>query len=313
MRSLSVLIESWRFWRAKRSILKPAPFDYIAPQTVDEALAALRQNVPDARILAGGQSLLPLLNLRLTQPKILIDLNGIPTLEGIHQSAGDLIIGAMTRQSKVERSSLVQLKCPILVAALRQVGHVAIRHRGTIGGSLVHADPAAELPAVTLALDAQFEVIRDRESRTIAAEKFFIDYLTTALGPDEILQKIVFPVLRPSSGYAVEEIVRRHGDFAVAGVAAAVTLDEAGRIDAARIALFGVAPTAVRVRAVEAALKDQTPTAGTIRDAAALLDDLLEPPSDVHGSSAYRKHVSTILAVRALTKAVQQCHERRLT
>jgi carbon-monoxide dehydrogenase medium subunit len=294
-------------------ILKPAPFDYLAPQTIEEALAALRETSSDARLLAGGQSLMPLLNLRLTKPKILIDLNGIAALEGIQESAGNLSLGAMTRQSKVERSSLVQLKCPILVAALRQVGHVAIRHRGTIGGSLVHADPAAELPAVALALDAKFEVVRDGVKRTIAAEEFFIDYLTTALGSDEILEKVIFPVLQPFSGYAVEEITRRHGDFAIAGVVAVVTLDDAARMDETRIAFFGVAPTAIRARPVEAALRGQTPDAAVIRDAAALLDDLLDPPSDVHGSSAYRKHVSTILAVRALTRAVQQCHERRLT
>jgi carbon-monoxide dehydrogenase medium subunit len=294
-------------------ILKPAPFDYLAPQTIEEALAALRQTSSDARLLAGGQSLMPLLNLRLTKPKILIDLNGIAALEGIQESAGKLSLGAMTRQSKVERSSLVQLKCPILVAALRQVGHVAIRHRGTIGGSLVHADPAAELPAVALALDAKFEVVRDGVKRTIAAEEFFIDYLTTALGSDEILEKVIFPVLQPCSGYAVEEITRRHGDFAIAGVVAVVTLDDAAKMDETRIALFGVAPTAIRARPVEAALRGQTPDAAVIRDAAALLDDLLDPPSDVHGSSAYRKHVSTILAVRALTRAVQQCQERQLT
>ena len=273
----------------------------------------LQQNRSEARLLAGGQSLMPLLNLRLTQPKILIDLNGISSLEGIEETSANLLIGAMTRQSKVERSLAVQRRCPVLVEALRQVGHVAIRHRGTIGGSLVHADPAAELPAVALVLDAKFEVIRNGVKRTIAAADFFIDYLTTAVGSDEILEKIIFPVLQPSSGYAVEEVARRHGDFAIAGVVAVVRLDRAERIDEARIALFGIAPTAIRASGVEAALKGQTPSAVVIREAVALLGDRLDPPSDVHASSAYRKHVSMVLAARALTRAVQSCHERQLS
>jgi CO/xanthine dehydrogenase FAD-binding subunit len=285
----------------------------MAPQTVEEAAAVLQQHRSEARLLAGGQSLMPLLNLRLTQPKIIIDLNGISSLAGIEESSANLLIGAMTRQSKVECSLAVQRGCPILVEALRQVGHVAIRHRGTIGGSLVHADPAAELPAVALVLDAKFEVIRNGVKRTIAAADFFIDYLTTAVGSDEILQKIIFPVLQPSLGYAVEEITRRHGDFAVAGVAAVVRLDRAERIDETRIALFGVAPTAIRAPAVEATLKGQTPSAVVIREAAALLGEMLDPPSDVHASSAYRKHVCRVLATRALMRAVQRCHERRLS
>ena len=292
--------------------MKPAPFEYIAPRSLGEALTALRENIPDAKILAGGHSLMPLLNLRLTKPKMLIDLNGISGLDSIHDISGNLAIGAMTRQNKVELSRVVRERCPILAEAIRHIGHVAIRHRGTIGGSLVHADPAAELPAVALALDAKFEITRDGVGRTVTAENFFIDYLTTALGPDEILKTIIFPVLQPSSGYAVQEIARRHGDFAVAGVAAVVDLDEGAKISDARIALFGVAPTSVRARRVEAALRGQKPDPNVIRDAAALLDDVLDPPSDVHASGAYRKQVAAVLTVRAITRAVQLCHERGL-
>ena len=292
--------------------MKPAPFDYIAPQDLQEALLTLRDNGPDARMLAGGQSLVPLLNLRLTKPRILVDLNGISGLDTIRETSEGLLIGAMTRQSTVERSSLVQQRCPILAESIRYIGHVAIRHRGTIGGSLVHADPAAELPAVALALDAKFEVVRDGLDRAIPAGEFFIDYLTTALAPDEILRQIVFPEGRPSSGYALEEIARRHGDFAIAGVVALVDLDEAGKIADARIALFGVAPMPVRARKVEGALIGQEPNEHAFRDATAFLDDVLDPPGDIHASSAYRTHAAAVLTVRALTRAVQVCRDRRL-
>ena len=292
--------------------MKPAPFEYVAPHSVEEALAALQQNIPDGRILAGGQSLMPLLNLRLTKPKILVDLNGISALEGIRETAGSISIGAMTRQRRVERASLVQERCPVLAEAIRHIGHVAIRHRGTIGGSLVHADPAAELPAVALALEAKFEVARDGIDRTIPAEEFFIDYLTTALAPDEILRQIVFPIVRPSSGYALEEVTRRHGDFAIAGVVAIVDVNDAGKIADARVALFGVASSPVRARKVEGALIGQEPDEDTIPGAAALVEDFLDPPGDIHASSAYRKHVAAVLTARALKRAVQVCRDRRL-
>jgi CO/xanthine dehydrogenase FAD-binding subunit len=218
----------------------------------------------------------------------------------------------MTRQSRVERSSLAREKCPILAEAIRHIGHAAIRHRGTIGGSLVHADPAAELPAVALALDARFAVVRDGRERVIPAESFFVDYLTTALAPDEILREIVFPFVQPSSGYALEEIARRHGDFAIAGVVTLLDLDEAGKIADPRIALFGVAPTPVSARKVEEALIGQEPNEPVFRDAAALLDDMLDPPGDTHASSAYRRRAAAVLTVRALKRAVQICRDRRL-
>lgn len=290
--------------------MKPAPFEYVAPESLEEALKALKRSGPEAKILAGGQSLMPLCNLRLIKPRVVIDLNCVSKLNVINEVSGGLSIGAMTRQSSVERSQVVKERCPVLSEAIKYIGHVAIRHRGTMGGSLAHADPAAELPAVALALDAKFEVIRNGASRIIPAEDFFIDYLTTALGPDEILKEIIFPALRPSSGYAVEEIARRHGDFAIAGVAAIVDLDGDNKITDARIALFGVAPTAVRARRAEAALKGQRPDPNVIRDATALIEDALDPPSDIHASSAYRKHVAAVLTVRALERAVRLCQKR---
>jgi CO/xanthine dehydrogenase FAD-binding subunit len=274
---------------------------------------ALRHNGLDAKLLAGGQSLMPLLNLRLAKPKIVVDLNGISGLDHFRETPEGLAIGAMARQSKIERSSIVREKCPLLGEAIRHIGHVAIRHRGTIGGSLVHVDPAAELPAVALALDAQFEVLGAGTVRAIPAADFFVDYFTTALRPDEILREITFPILQPSSGYAVEEIARRHGDFAVAGVVATVDLDDNGKIGDPRIALFGVAPTAVRARIVEQKLMGEQPDDALIRDAAALLRDTLDPPEDIRASSSYRKRAAAVLAARALTKAVQRCHAARLS
>lgn len=291
--------------------MKPAPFEYIAPRSVDEALAALEKNGPDAKVLAGGQSLMPLLNLRLTRPKVLVDVNGISGFDGIRETADGLEIGAMTRQSAVERSSLAREKCPVLAEAIRYIGHAAIRHRGTIGGSLVHADPAAELPAVALALDAKLKIVGREAHRVIPAEEFFVDFLTAALAPDEILTGVSFPAVSSSAGYAVEEISRRHGDFAIAGVVALVDLDSAGKIGEARIALFGVATVPVRARAAERSLIGQQPTDGALRDAATLVEEVLDPPGDMRASSAYRRHAAAILTARALKKAVQRCRSGR--
>jgi carbon-monoxide dehydrogenase medium subunit len=277
---------------------------------LDEALESLRNHGIDARILAGGQSLVPLLNLRLARPKILIDLNGTAGLDAVREVSAGLSIGAMTRQSRLEHSSIVLERCPVLAAAIGHIGHVAIRHRGTVGGSLVHADPAAELPAVALALDATFEIVRTGTARLVPAEEFFVDSLTTALRPDEIVREIIFPVLRPSAGYAVEELARRHGDFAIAGVVAIVDLDQGGSIADPRIALFGVASTPVRARKVEQALIGRQPSDGLFRECAALVNDQLDPPADVRASSAYRKRTAAVLTARALTKAVQLCHRR---
>lgn len=293
--------------------MKPAPFEYVAPGSVEEALSVLQENVSDGRILAGGQSLIPLLNLRLAKPRVLIDLNFLSGLDGIDETPEFLSIGAMTRQSNIERCTAVQQSCPLLAEAIRYIGHVAIRHRGTIGGSLAHNDPAAELPAVALVLDAKFEIVRRGEKRAVAAEDFFVDYFTTALGPGEMLHNILLPPLKPSSGYALEEITRRHGDFAIAGVAVVVDLEESETIRDSRIALFGVAPTAVRARAVEAALQGQKPNADLFRDAAALLSDTLDPPSDIHASSAYRKRAAAVLTARALERALRRSRERRLS
>jgi carbon-monoxide dehydrogenase medium subunit len=287
--------------------LKPAPFDYFAPASVEEALALLREHAPEGKLLAGGQSLVPLLNLRLAKPRFLIDLNGIAELARIDATAESLVIGATVRQSALEHSAVARENCPLLCEAVRHIGHVAIRHRGTVGGSLMHADPAAELPAVALALDAKFRVARHGADREIPASDFFLDYLTTAVEPDEMLREIVFPFVRPAAGFALEEITRRHGDFAVAGAVAIVELDAHGRIVKARIVLFGIGATPLRAEAVEQALIGRSPELDSLRAAAALLPGILDPPDDVRASSAYRKHAAAIVGERALARAVARC------
>ncbi|HXG49996.1 MAG TPA: xanthine dehydrogenase family protein subunit M [candidate division Zixibacteria bacterium] len=286
--------------------MKPAPFDYLPAKSLDEALEALGRNPRGAKLIAGGQSLVPMLNLRLLRPALLVDLNGVPGLDGIAEVPGGLVVGAATRQSAVERSAVVREKCPVLPEAIRHIGHAAIRHRGTIGGSLAHADPAAELPAVALALDAELEIARNGASRTVPAHDFFVDYLTTVLRPEEILLRIRFPALGPRSAGAVEEIARRRGDFAIAGVVTVVELDGAGRIARACVALFGVAPVPVRARAVESALAGGRPGPAQIREAAALVDAAIDPPSDIHASSAYRRRVASVLTARALGRALER-------
>ena len=286
--------------------MKPAPFEYVAPESLPVALEALKHHGSDAKILAGGQSLMPLLNLRLLKPSVIIDLNQIDELSYIVELPAGLSIGAMTRQSKIEDSELIRRRCPLISEATKHIGHVAIRHRGTVGGSLVHADPSAELPAVALALDANFQVVGTRGIRTIPAQQFFLDYLTTAIGPDEILKEITFPAMQPNAGYAVLEVARRHGDFALAGVVTVLNLDAGGKIADVRIALFGVALTAVRALKTEEALKDHKPDLNIFREAVALLDEAMEPLSDIHASAEYRRQVAASLTVRALEKALSR-------
>lgn len=291
--------------------MKPAPFEYVSPPSLQGALDLLSVHAADGKILAGGQSLMPLLNFRLVKPAFIIDLNRIPQLSYINEVGGGLAIGAMTRQSGVERSAMVRKRCPLLAEAVGYIGHVAIRHRGTIGGSLVHADPAAELPAVALALEAVFVVVGRQGRRRVSAEEFFVDYMTTAIGPEELLGEIVFPALRPSTGYAVLEVTRRHGDFALVGVASVLDLDESGNIADVRIALFGVGPKPARARQAEIALKGEKPNSTGFQEASVLAQDGLEPFSDVHASAAYRRQVASVLVVRSLEKALSRSNDGR--
>src|SRR5437879_5958620 len=233
--------------------MKPAPFDYVAPHSLDEAVAALANGGADAKLLAGGQSLIPLLNFRLARPSLLVDLNRVAELAYVSPRERGLAVGAMARQAAVERTDGLADLQPLLVEAIGYVGHVAIRSRGTIGGSLAHADPAAELPAVAVCLDAVLSVVGPRGRRAIPAEDFFVGYLTTSLEPDEILVEAWFPPLRPHTGQAWVEFARRHGDFALAGVAVSLSMEDE-IVRAARIVLTGVGGKPVRAHGAETLL-----------------------------------------------------------
>jgi len=272
--------------------VKPPPFDYVAPTSLEEAVAALAEHGDDAKVLAGGQSLIPLLSLRLARPTALIDLNGVSELSSISVN-GSVSIGAMTRHRTVERSTDIATAAPLLAAAVPYIGHAAIRTRGTIGGSVAHADPAAELPAVAMALDATFDVTSTRGTRTIAAADFFAGYFTTSMEPDEILTRVTFPAATAGTKVSVQEMARRHGDFAMAAVVASVSPD-----GDTRLALVNVSDRPYRATAAEQAANG----GASVDEIADLATRDLEPVADLHASSAYRKHVAAVLVRRALNE-----------
>jgi CO/xanthine dehydrogenase FAD-binding subunit len=268
--------------------MKPPRFEYFAPRTVDEALRLLANHGDRAKILAGGQSLIPLLNFRLAHPEALIDINRIADLAYIRADDGGVVIGALARQHAVERSELIEARVPIVREACRLIGHLPIRHRGTVGGNLAHADPASELPAAAVALEAQLTLASAEGTRTLAADRFFVGPLTTALRTGEMLTEVRIPGLPGRTGYAFVEMARRSGDFALVGVACLMTLDGSGRCERARIALGGVGPTPIRARAAEEALVGHTPSGAALDEAVARAAAAVNPPSDVHGSAAFR-------------------------
>jgi carbon-monoxide dehydrogenase medium subunit len=282
--------------------MKPSAFEYTAVRSIDEAVAELGRHGDAAKLLAGGQSLVPLLNMRLATPERLVDLNRVRELAYVTERDGGLAIGAMTRQRAVERSALVARHVPLLADALPWIGHFQIRNRGTLGGSLSHADPAAELPAVAVCLDARFTARGPAGGRAIAAADFFLSQLTTALAPTELLTEVWFPPSPRGSGSAWVELARRHGDFALVGVAAVVTL--AGeRIATARLALTGVGDRPVRARDAEARLADESLTPAVLADAAEAVRGAIDPGGDIHATAAYRRHVAGVLVGRALRLA----------
>ena len=282
--------------------MKPPAFEYVAVASTEEAVAQLAAHGDDARLLAGGQSLMPILNMRLATPGRLVDLNRVRTLSYIVERAGGVAIGAMTRQRTVERSEFVAAAVPLLAEALPWVGHTAIRNRGTIGGSLAHADPAAELPAVAVCLDARFTVRGEAGERTLAAREFFRGYLTTALAPTELLADVWFPSALPGTGAAWIEFARRHGDYALVGVAAVVTL-EGSTVRRASLAVTGVDGVPVRAVDAERLLIGAPLSAESMAAAAESVRRPLEPQDDIHATAAYRRHLAGILTVRALTRA----------
>lgn len=286
--------------------MKPAKFDYYDPTSLEEALALLQQHGDDAKLLAGGQSLIPMLNMRLARPPVLIDLNRVEGLAYINLDDDHLAIGAMTRHAEVERSPLVAAHQPLLTEVMDHIGHSQIRNRGTIGGSLVHADPSAELPAVMVALEAQLKAIGPRGERWIAAEDFFLMYFTTTLKADEILTAVRVPTLPPRTGYAFLEEARRHGDFALAGVACTLTLADDGTIADCRLGLTGVGMTPVRAREAEDAVKGQLPDAHTFMKAGEAVTGAIMPEGDVHATAEYRQHLAGVLTQRALVRALER-------
>ena len=283
--------------------MKPPKFDYHAPTTVEQALELLGRYGGDAKVLAGGQSLMPLLNFRLSRPAALVDLNRIPSLAYVREQDGQVRLGAMTRQRTIEFSPVVRERVPLLGEATRWVGHLPIRTRGTIGGSIAHADPAAEYPAVLTALEGEVVARGPRGERVVKAKDLFQTYLATSLTPDEILVEVRMLAMPAGAGYALEEFARRHGDFAIVGIAAVVVKDGA-RCALARLATAGAGPVPVRLRAAEEILERDGLTDAAIEAASRRASELVSPDSDIHASADYRRHLTGVLTKRALTRAL---------
>ena len=282
--------------------------EYEAPATVAEAVGLLAEHQDEASVLAGGQSLIPLLALRLARPAVLIDINGLGELSGVSTADGWVAVGAMTREYVAEESAVVADAVPLLAAALPLIGHEAIRSRGTIGGSLAHADPAAELPAVALALGAEFVVRSQSGERVIPAAEWFEGYLATSRRADEILVEVRFPAAGPDTGAAFQEVARRHGDFAIVGLAASLTF-AGGAISDARLAFSGVADVPVRAAGAEEFLAGMRPSPELFAEAARRATAGIEPPADLHGSSEYRKKVAATLVRRGLQAAADRAQQ----
>jgi carbon-monoxide dehydrogenase medium subunit len=286
--------------------VKPATFEYHAPTTVDEAVGLLSAHADECKPLAGGQSLVPRLALRLTRFEHLVDLNRVEELAGVRRNDGVVTIGAMTRQRAIERDPDVAAALPLVASAVPFIGHSQIRNRGTVGGSLAHADPASELPAVALALDAELEVASSAGRRSVPAAEFFEGTWTTCLRDDELLVAARFPVWGGRSGFAFEEVARRSGDFALAGVAAAVELGGDGAVQRCALGLLGMASTPVRATAAEESVLGRALTGSDLDEVARLATADLDPPDDVHATSTYRRRVGAHLVRRALSRALEE-------
>ena len=282
--------------------MKPPPFAYVRAGSVEEALALLAEHGDDAKVLAGGQSLVPLLNFRLARPELLIDINEVEELDRLELN-GTLRIGALTRQATIEGSAEIREHVPLLHEAIRFVAHPQIRNRGTVGGSVAHADPSAELPAAFAALDAAYHLRSASGARVVGSDEMFVTHLTTALKPDELLVEIEVPLPSRGTGSAFVEFARRHGDFALAGAAVLLTRNDDGSCARAAIALLAAGPVPVRAGAAEHALVGRRVDEDVAREAAAIAVQDVKPPADIHGGSAYRRRVLEALVRRALLLA----------
>jgi aerobic carbon-monoxide dehydrogenase medium subunit len=290
--------------------VKPAPFDYFLARDLDSVVRALANAKGEAKLLAGGQSLVPMLNFRLLRPALLVDINGIPDLSYVREDDNCIRIGAITRHRELKESPVIAAGLPVLREAMHHVAHLAIRNRGTIGGSLSHADPAAELPMMSLLLDATFEIASSKGRRTIRAGEFFVGALTSALEDDDMLVEVQVPKLPKGTGWSFQEIARRSGDFAMACVAVVLTRTDNAVRDV-RIAMTGVAQTPVRAGDAENILEGKPLTDCGIGAAVAAIRTAVEPNTDLHASAEYRRHAIGILADRAIRQAWERTGDAR--
>ncbi len=289
--------------------MKPPPFEYDDPRSLDETLALLAQHGEDAKVLAGGQSLVPLLNFRLARPERLVDINNVTELDFLRIEGRHLRIGALVRHSRLERSDEAAAALPLLRDAVRFVGHVQIRNRGTVGGSVAHADPAAELPVALTALEAQFHVRSTHGERVLSADELFLTHLTTSLEPDELLTEIAVPVPAARTGAAFVEFARRHGDFALGGAAVVLELDGTGSVARAAIALLAAASTPLRAAEAERVLVGHAPEEQIAREAAARAVADIAPSGDIHGGREYRRGLVEALVRQAILRAAERAKE----
>jgi carbon-monoxide dehydrogenase medium subunit len=284
--------------------VKPAPFEYEAPATVEEALSLLKQHGEEAKFLAGGQSLIPLLALRLARPTALVDLSLLDELRFLHE--GDTtVIGAMTTHREVEKNEYLFDRCPMIREAMALVGHVAIRNRGTVGGSCAHADPAAEWPVLALVLDAEFEVKGPGGTRMVPADELFLSYFTTSLEPEEMVTEVRLRLPIEGAGTTFMELSRRHGDFGIAGVAAVVTREN-GSIKESRVGLMGAGGIPVRPTEAERILAGSEPTEDVLEAATEAVDRAIEPTGDIHGSEDFRRNAIKVLTKRAVRRSFER-------
>ncbi len=282
--------------------MKPPPFDYLRAKSIDDAIDTLERYGDDAKLLAGGQSLMPMMNFRLLAPAVLVDINHLPNLGNVRKVTKGLLIGALTRQFVLETSVIIRQEYPVVSAAMRHVAHLAIRNRGTIGGSVCHADPAAELPMLLILLDAAMSVAGPGYNRTVAAKDFFRAALVTDVAANELVTDILLPSLTVRHSWGFQEVARRAGDFALAAVGTILEVED-DTIKEARIALMGVAATPLRVTAAERKLIGERPSPELFKLAAQLARDSAEPESDLHASADYRRHLVAVLTERALEQA----------
>ena len=285
--------------------MKPAPFEYFAPTTLDQALELTSHYGSSQKVLAGGQSLVPMMNMRLARPEQLIDLNRIQGLDGIQEDGVDLVIGATTRQRALERSDTVRRKAPLLFEAVQQIGHVQIRSRGTIGGSLSHADPAAEIPAVLTAYDGELVAASVGGERAIKVTDFFVSTFTTTLADDEIVTSVRFTNPRAWNGWAFTEVAKRHGDFALVSSAVLIALTN-GTVSDARIVLGSVADRPIRATKSEAVLRGRSAEEDAFNAVADAVRNEVNPDGDVHASADYKRHVAGVLTRRSLVAAAER-------